>query len=635
MTPQAASRLKELLQSLQEHLPAGTDRQLQALLQAAVEEGERLELQRSQAEEKLAQAGRLAEFGLMAAAILHEMNQPLLGLKGFSALIGEALAKQQQEKITEWLDEIRNQVDRMHELQRQATSFLRGDGQQHSCQLTECLQRALRLFAQRMRRRQIATQVTLPDDLPELKISALHLTSLLVNLIGNAVDAMPQGGQLLVTAAASPTGDTVDIWVGDSGSGIPPGQRERIFEPFFTSKGDQGTGLGLYLSRRLAELHGGSLELADPGQLPGRFAASTVFLVRLPVVAPAPEQQARTAVSADDASAVPAATAINQRLLEHIRTLQVSQRVLVVDDEPVVQKVLSEYLASHNILCDVCNLAEEASERLADQNYAVLLVDKNLPGMSGLELLQRVKDTHPATEVIIITGYASTESALQSLAAGAYDYVPKPFPSLDHVGTKIKGALARHDFEVRIGSVIGFLSRTCQQMLSELDAGAQRDSLLALERALQEQDDCPGSALLVCGPNSMVNSVRQLGYQTSQVNDLEQLHDKLQRGEAQVVVFVEEETGPRGAEAVRTIHGANPDAAVLVVAREASLQSVVEAIGVGVGDYLVRPLEGRDFLAPRLERLIERQRRLNRYRRVIESLKRLNIDLQGIAGIKS
>lgn len=635
MTAPGPSRLQEILLSLQKRLPAGADEQLRSLLQAAVDEAAELARQRSQAEEKLAQAGRLAEFGLMAAAILHEMNQPLLGLKGFFDLLSEAFARQQLENIPGWLDEIRKQIERMHELQRQAAGFLQGDDQQRGCRLDNCLQRALQLFAKRMRHRQVTPQAILPEDLPEIDVSSLHLTSMLVNLVGNAVDAMPRGGQLYIAANPAPAGDAIDIWVGDNGDEIPPEQRGRIFEPFFTTKGEQGTGLGLYLSRRLAEWHGGTLELVDPGRFPGHVDVSTVFLLHLPRLAPAPAAPTREAELATAAQSAPATGSINRRLQEYIHGLQVSRRVLVVDDEPVVQRVLAEYLATHNILCDVCNLAEEALERLAEQDYAVLLADKNLPGMSGLELLQQVKRTHPVIEVIIITGYASTESALQSLDAGAFDYVPKPFPNLDHVGTKIKGALARHDFEVRIGSVITFLSRTCQKMLVELDPGAQRDTVLALEQALQEQGEFPGAEILVCGPQPMANSVQQLGYQVSQIASLEQLRDKLVAGRAQIVVFVETEAGPLGGEAVRTAQAANPDAAVLVVAREASLRTVVDAMGVGVGDYLVRPLEGRDFLAPRLERLVERQRRLGRYRRVIESLKRLNIDLKDLVDAAS
>jgi DNA-binding response OmpR family regulator len=101
----------------------------------------------------------------------------------------------------------------------------------------------------------------------------------------------------------------------------------------------------------------------------------------------------------------------------------------------------------------------------------------------------------------------------------------------------------------------------------------------------------------------------------------------LQEQEVHVVVFAEGEGGIEGSEAVRRIHRMNPDLGVLVIAQRASLKHIVSAIGIGVGDYIVRPLESRELFAPRLARLVARQQHITRYRRLLESLKKMNIDL--------
>jgi len=134
--------------------------------------------------------------------------------------------------------------------------------------------------------------------------------------------------------------------------------------------------------------------------------------------------------------------------------------------------------------------------------------------------------------------------------------------------------------------------------------------------------------IVLLGPTALANAARQLEYDIIEAETLEEVISILQTQQIHVVVFVEEAKGPDCTSAVKKVNQANPDAGVFVVANEASLANVVNAIGVGVGDYLIRPIEGRELFAPRLDRLVSRQQRVAKYRRLLDSLKAMNIELQ-------
>jgi DNA-binding response OmpR family regulator len=417
--------------------------------------------------------------------------------------------------------------------------------------------------------------------------------------------------------------------------------QEKVFDPFFTTKGQKGTGLGLYIARSLAEANGGDLTLVDPASLGWKEPPSTVFEIILPSILVASALSELGDGDEEDTAPhhLAAATAkpkafpsealadLNNRLMEFGSKLHVTKRVLVVDDEPVILRVLGEFLAQQNILADVVASAEEAVSQMKLKEYAVLLTDKNLPGMDGIELLKKTKEEWPQIEVVVITGYASVESALDAIAAGAFDYIPKPFPSLTYVSQKTRGAMARHDFEVRVIAMVDFLKNAFKEMINDLGAEEKADWVKKLKGALTDPPEDQGAHIVVVGPPSLANSVEAAGNRVTQVEELGSVVPAVAQQQVNVVVFAESAEGPEGAEAIQQIHRINPNVGVFVIAKEGDLSRIVSAIGIGVGDYLVRPLEGRELFLPRLNRLVERQRRILRYRNVLDTLKKLNIDL--------
>jgi DNA-binding NtrC family response regulator len=117
--------------------------------------------------------------------------------------------------------------------------------------------------------------------------------------------------------------------------------------------------------------------------------------------------------------------------------------ILVVDDEPVVRDMFEFLLANSGYQVSLAANAEEALESLENFDYNLLIVDKNLPGLSGLELMERVRKLRPQAEFMVITGYASYQSAVEALRLGALDYLEKPFEDIDLVKKKIDRAVER------------------------------------------------------------------------------------------------------------------------------------------------------------------------------------------------
>ncbi|HOX45057.1 MAG TPA: response regulator [Myxococcota bacterium] len=129
--------------------------------------------------------------------------------------------------------------------------------------------------------------------------------------------------------------------------------------------------------------------------------------------------------------------------LEYTMLVDQTSNILVVDDEDVIRLVFDAMLADASYKVGFATSGEEAMGLAERDDYNLFIVDKNLPGVSGLELVRRVRERKPESEFIVITGYASYESAIEALRLGAFDYLEKPFDDLDLVREKITRALDR------------------------------------------------------------------------------------------------------------------------------------------------------------------------------------------------
>ncbi|WP_437757243.1 ATP-binding protein [Sorangium sp. So ce1389] len=230
----------------------------------------------SETQEELLQAGKMAAIGTLVAGLSHEMNNPVsVILMNAQVLLrrhrqGHGLPD--EAAILKALGTIERQANRCSELVRALLEYARGKPIGRApCDVREALRRAVDLSAPRARERRVHLETSnSAAALPAVLANASQLDSALLNVIGNALDATPQGGAVVVEARPLLRGDVhgVEIGVRDTGCGIRAEDLSRIFEPFFTTKPPgQGTGLGLSLTHRFIKEHHGSIRVeSEPGE---------------------------------------------------------------------------------------------------------------------------------------------------------------------------------------------------------------------------------------------------------------------------------------------------------------------------------------------------------------------------------
>lgn len=240
----------------------------QAELEQRIAERTR-QLQETQAQ--MLQQEKMANFGLLAAGIAHEVGNPLTGVSNVVQLLQR---KDHDERTREKLDLMAGELARMRVILRELTEFGRPASRERSvCSLAEVVDDALRVAKYHKRPGSRLRPPKVADDLPRVACVRGQLAQVILNLVLNALDAAGADGIVELRGDAAP--EEVSVEIEDSGPGLSASVRDRLFEPFVTTK-SEGTGLGLYLSRRIVMEHGGRLELGA-GSLGG-----ALFRVVLP-----------------------------------------------------------------------------------------------------------------------------------------------------------------------------------------------------------------------------------------------------------------------------------------------------------------------------------------------------------------
>jgi signal transduction histidine kinase len=237
-------------------------------------------LQNSQVYERMKERDRLAALGQMAAGLAHEIRNPLGSIKGAAQFLQPAAA-QSGDSTKEFLDIIVEEVNRLNRIVSQFLDYARPyRGEQRPLEVNEVVRKTLQLMIKEGGGQSVEVVPNFADGLPPVRADAEQLLQVFLNLSLNALQAMPQGGRLLVSTSlrrATRRGAAaafLEVRFRDTGVGIPPGDLRNLFIPFFTTK-DKGTGLGLPISQRIIENHGGTIEVRSQ---PGEGATFTVLL---------------------------------------------------------------------------------------------------------------------------------------------------------------------------------------------------------------------------------------------------------------------------------------------------------------------------------------------------------------------
>jgi CheY-like chemotaxis protein len=206
--------------------------------------------------------------------------------------------------------------------------------------------------------------------------NAAELREVLVNLVFNAVDAMPEGGT--ITLSSSSDGKTGTVQVRDTGVGIPASHQARVFDPFFTTKGPSASGLGLSASYGIVSSHQGTITVESE---PGRGAAFTVSL--------------------------PVADRLAGQKLTDAAGAVARRRVLLIDDDDLVRDSVRHLLESQGHEVFTAAGGPAGLELLGRQEVDLVVTDLGMPEMSGWEVADRVKDAFPELRVVMITGWGA------------------------------------------------------------------------------------------------------------------------------------------------------------------------------------------------------------------------------------
>ncbi len=350
----------------------------------------------------------------LAAEVLHELRQPLLGIKGYAQMMSDDDGPHRST-----VPLVLAQVERMEQIISDFTRLASNrPAPKEKVDLAARAQEAVGHFRRNAEWARSGVDVDVDAVAGvELQGSPRLLEQLVLNLLNNAKDAL--GGRGKVKLVVTREGGAPVLYVADWGPGISAEMREHLFEPYATTR-QRGSGLGLAVSRRIAQEHGATLDLASPTVLPDQPPPATVFRVRFPVpldaAAPAPQKK----------------------------------RVLVVDDEAIIRSIFRDLLSREAEVVEADDAEEALSHLRGGTAFDLIITDKNLPGLSGLELAQQARRMDPGSRVMMMTGYPSLVTAQQAMELGVVDYLLKPFDDIREVREKIRAQLARpRDQEAR------------------------------------------------------------------------------------------------------------------------------------------------------------------------------------------
>lgn len=331
---------------------------------------------RDRAEEQ----GRFAAAGELLSGVAHEVNNPLMAIASHAELrLADAKLPAQQRNE---MQSILRQAQRAAKLLRGLLRFVRaGEKRAATVNMNDVVRSALDLVSYRFTIDEISIEGRLDPLLPTVIGDANRLEQIIVNLLSNALDALrgiSPPRRLTVDSFLDDTGSRICVTVADNGPGVAPDIVKRLFRPFATSKGQRGTGLGLYISRQLVREAEGEIDLVPSAQ-------GAKFMVWLP--------------SAREATAT-APTVVPQPAPESASAPDKSLsgvRILLVDDEELIRRPLGRFLSKRGAEIVEAGDGLEALERLrAGFDAQVILADLRMPRMDGAELFLHLQEERPA-----------------------------------------------------------------------------------------------------------------------------------------------------------------------------------------------------------------------------------------------
>jgi two-component system cell cycle sensor histidine kinase/response regulator CckA len=393
-----------------------------------ITERKRAEERMESLREQLRQSQKMEAIGRLAGGIAHDFNNLLTIIKGYSQL--SLIELKENTPLRENIEHIHTATDRAADLVRQLLAFSR---RQILAMRVLDLNTTLANLHNMLRRligEDIELTTVLAEDLGRVKTVLGWIEQAIMNLVVNARDAMPSGGKLTIETGNADLDDAyvgghvgvkpgryVVLSVSDTGVGMTPEVRERLFEPFFSTKEkDKGTGLGLSTVYGIVKQSDGDIWVySEPGK-------GSTFKIYLPRVEE-PLEQPREKVLGDE-------------------LLRGNETILLVEDEEEVRKLAVRVLERQGYKVLAARDGDEAliiCERHQDPIH-LLLTDVVMPGMNGHEVAKRLDSLHPEMKVLYMSGYTDNAIVLHGVLVKGVNYIQKPF-TVDALTKKVREVL--------------------------------------------------------------------------------------------------------------------------------------------------------------------------------------------------
>jgi PAS domain S-box-containing protein len=387
-----------------------------------------------QLETQFLQSQKMETVGRLAGGIAHDLNNLLTVLSGYSQL--SLIDIKEDDPLKANLQEIKSATERAAQLTRQLLVFSRRQVLDMKVLDLNTIVQGLEKMLRRIIGEDVELIINLAEDLGGVKTDPGQIEQVLLNLVVNAKDAMPEGGKLILetnnveldedyarTHISVIPGRYVLLSVSDTGCGMSPEVKERIFDPFFTTKAkDKGTGLGLSTVYGIVKQSGGHIWVYSELSQGATFK---IYLPRFEEEAAASEAFAEKEKGGD--------------------LLRGSEIVLLVEDEPSVRSLAARVLRGQGYTVLEAANGEEAmtiAQEPIIKEIHLLLTDVVMPQMGGKELVERFKLLYPGVKILFISGYADKAIAHQALLEPGLPFLEKPFSPTD-LAKKVREVLAR------------------------------------------------------------------------------------------------------------------------------------------------------------------------------------------------
>jgi signal transduction histidine kinase/CheY-like chemotaxis protein len=427
-------------------IPRVLDRAARPVLDASGQRIGRVEIYRDETarrvfQSKLRQTEKLVALGQMVSGVAHELSNPLTSILGYAQrllLRGQAAGADRGEEARQIYEE----AERASVILRQLLLNAReAQPERGTVSINQIALRAMELQRFGLGSEKIRAEIDLDPVLPFVYGDPGQLQQVLMNLVGNARQAITEsrkGGKIRVRTRRTAEGRVL-LEVSDDGPGVPEAILARIFDPFFTTKPEgKGTGLGLAIVLGIVREHGGQVHVLSPTK------GGAIFRVELPAasqaIANAPSPREATARYLPETARAERAI---ERQSSRTGTGDAASRVLVVEDEPIVARLIADVLEDEGMRVDVLLDGREALERAAHERYDLVICDMKMPGLNGQHFYNALERAgNPLRKrFLFVTGDVVAAHTQQFLERHNLPHVAKPF-RMEELTEKVRQVLS-------------------------------------------------------------------------------------------------------------------------------------------------------------------------------------------------